>query len=617
MPVRHAEPERDEIGPYNRLSASQANAYRACPRLWFYEKVYRFKMPQIPVLFVGRAVEEALCRVLRDSPSLVASSAPSDALGPSPYQEDGTPELSTNAQWPAPGLMPLLPHERPSTMDALEAWGLERCRVHLPVTLEKAKLAWEKDERKAGQWDEVDQTACLEMVMNGLRFHLKEVKTCYEAGGGPLLPSWRTGTRPDWPAPDGYAYPSLARGHPLAERGEVTWAEAWELARPWFVDPDAPPFTMNAIHPDHWFQGEYDLVYRWSGKTVIVDIKASVGATDRSGDYVEQMQAYAMLWYVTHDRQEVVDGLEIWYLGHPSIKSIPVPSVDDLVHLEQTLEVMWQELRQTTPNLDACPPSPRPLRGFDPGGVPSDAPDGLRCDRCDWRSVCPGGQRTEPLVFPSACQLPGATQTTPLQKIGPLDPRLTVRGELSEVGFASENRPRMLTLKQGVHAAQIQVIAKEHSDGGATLALEPKRGQSVILHDAVFTINWKGEIVLKMDPFSRLEEDTDPSVESGDLFDKQAKHNVCGIVVYAYEKHGVGKGGKRWSRKGIMVMDDTGAMKIEGWADDWNPQYDLAEVGDTVVLANIGLDAWAREVRGDYTRNSRLQIIDRVDRSTA
>jgi len=35
-----------------------------------------------------------------------------------------------------------------------------------------------------------------------------------------------------------------------------------------------------------------------------------------------------------------------------------------------------------------------------------------------------------------------------------------------------------------------------------------------------------------------------------------------------------------------------------------------------VALANVGLDAWASEVRADYGRNSRLQILERVDRST-
>ena len=80
MPVRMPVAEQDSVGPYNRMSASQANTYEACPRLWFYQKVYRFKMPQIPVLFVGRAVEEAVCRVLRESPGFVVASSSPEAV---------------------------------------------------------------------------------------------------------------------------------------------------------------------------------------------------------------------------------------------------------------------------------------------------------------------------------------------------------------------------------------------------------------------------------------------------------------------------------------------------------------------------------------------------------
>ncbi len=60
---------------------------------------------------------------------------------------------------------------------------------------------------------------------------------------------------------------------------------------------------MNAIHPEHWFQGEYDLIYRWDNKINIVDLKASIGAGDRSGNYVEQLRMYAMLWWVTNERK--------------------------------------------------------------------------------------------------------------------------------------------------------------------------------------------------------------------------------------------------------------------------------------------------------------------------
>lgn len=617
MPVHRADSAHDRVGAYNRLSASQANTYRACPRLWYYQRVYRFKMPQIPVLFVGRAVEEALCRVLRDSPGLLTGGAPGDTLGPSPYLDDGEPVPKGEAAWPADGLMPLFPHERPDSMAALENWALQRCAVHLPTALERAKEAWATDERRSGDWSEVDGQACLAMVEAGVRFHLAEVERCVAAGGGPYLDAWRNGERVAHPSPDGFSPQSFPSGHPLATDGEVTWTEAWELARPWFVDPDAPSFSMNAVHPEHWFQGEYDLVYRWSGKTVIVDIKASLGANDRSGDYVDQMRAYAMLWFVTHGRKETVDGLEIWYLKHPSIKSVGLPSVTELNAIEEELEDLWKQLRKNTPSIEACPPNPAPLRGYAPGGIPTTPPDGSRCSLCDWRSVCPGGDGPEGVNVPDVYQLPGTVQSIRIEPIGPLNPRITVRGELFAVGRASGGRPQTMTLTQGHHSAQLQVVATTHSDGSPTVAFDAERGAAVLVRDAVFTVNWKGEIVLKLDPLARLEEDADPDTVSSSLFDVQAKHHLGGMVVYTYEKSGIGKTGKRWSRKGMMVMDDSGATKIEGWADDWNPQYDLVEPGDIVVVANVGLDAWATEVRADYTRQSTLQIVHRVDRSTA
>jgi hypothetical protein len=63
-----------------------------------------------------------------------------------------------------------------------------------------------------------------------------------------------------------------------------------------------------------------------------------------------------------------------------------------------------------------------------------------------------------------------------------------------------------------------------------------------------------------------------------------------------------------------MILDATGAMKVEGWANDWGTQYDLAQIGDTIVVANLGLDAWAVEVRGNISQNTKFQIIERVQR---
>ena len=617
MPVRMADSQHDTVGPYNRMSASQANAYKSCPRLWFYQKVYRFKMPQIPVLFVGRAVEEAVCRVLRESPGFISAASSHDALGASPYHQDGTPCAVEEKTWPSVGLMPFFPNERPQTRETLMAWATERAHHHLPLALNRMQEQWEKDERKAGDWNDVDPKRCLDMVVSAIAFHLDEVERCFNDNGGPRLEAWRSGERERWPAPDGFPHHSFVTGHPLAGEGQVSWTEAWEIARPWFVDPDAPSFTMNAIHPDHWFQGEYDLVYRWSGTPVIVDLKASVGANDRSGDYVDQLNIYAMLWYVTHQRKEQVSGLQIWYLGHPSIKTVDLPSVEEMGAIETEMKTLWELLKSETPSLDECPPEPRSMRGFAPGGKPTSPPDESRCERCDWKRVCPGGSGTDERRLPSSVQLPGSSQRTPLQDIGSLNPRATVRGELFSVGYLKDGVPLKMTLKQGLNKAHIQVVSTTQPDGSPTVGVPAMKGVRVLLKDAVFTINWKGEIVLKMDPFSHLVADDDPSVESFDLFDYQAKHNLGGTVVYTYQKSGVGKTGKAWSRKGLMLMDHSGACKVEGWADDWNHQYTMLDVGDVVAIGNLGLDAWASEVRCDYSRKSRLQIIERAGSSTA
>ena len=374
---------------------------------------------------------------------------------------------------------------------------------------------------------------------------------------------------------------------------------------------------MNAIHPDHWFQGEYDLVYSWNGTVTIVDLKASLGANDRSGDYVHQLRMYAMLWYITHGRDEAVASLQIWYLGHPSIKDIELPTTDELNTMEEELKAMWVNLKQEQPTRDDCPPEPAPMRGFAPGGKPKHAPKMIRCDRCDWSEVCPSGNGSDEPVLENSLQLPGFSGMTRIDAIGSLNPRASIRGELFSVSLTTGDKPPKLLIQQGHYFANINIISQDHHDGGKTWPEGLKKGDEVLVEDAIFSTNWKGEIVLKIDPFARVVLDDSPLDDSHDLMAYKAKRNVGGRVVYTYQKSGVGRNGKTWRRRGLMLMDHTGAMKIEGWFDDWNNQYDMVEPGDVIVLANIGLDAWATETRGDYSRQSRLQITHRVERSSS
>ena len=66
---------------------------------------------------------------------------------------------------------------------------------------------------------------------------------------------------------------------------EITWQDAWEIARPWIKDPRNPE-PQRMYHPDKWAAGECDLVLRWDGKTRIVDIKMG----DGTGKFASSLQ---------------------------------------------------------------------------------------------------------------------------------------------------------------------------------------------------------------------------------------------------------------------------------------------------------------------------------------
>ena len=608
MPVHLPNTETDSIGNFNRLSASQVNAWQACPRLWFYEKVRRLVMPQIPILFVGRAVEEAICMTLKESPCLVIASAPSDVYASTPLDSEGRPDRNYDAVWPAEQLLPLPERYWPRNRNELLLWAAQRVSTHLKASLERMKTEWSKHERKAGQWSDVDVERCHMMAKNGILMHINEVEKCLDSVSERILQRWRNGSRTEWPAPDGRGF--QFEQHPLSQEGDVTWIEAWEISRPWFVDPDAKPFVMNAVHPEHWFQGEYDLVYLWDGKIRIIDIKASLGNNDRSGDYVKQLRMYAFLWWHTHEKQQEVDGLEIWYLAANSQKVIEKPTPAEMEQMGVELKELWSLLRETTPEIEQCPPMPAPMRSFEPGGVPSNKPaKQTRCERCDWSIICPNGTGHDDHPHGGTYQLPGSYADVEGDPIDEIVDRHDIIGHVHTLIHSQSGRAPKITINQSNNAfADIQVKAMTHSDGKPTVSEGLEKGDLVRVEKAIFQLNFKGNIVLKVDPFSRIVKlDSDGSV-SMSLLKPRARWNIMGTVVYRTEKRGSSARGE-WCRKGLMILDNTGAIKIEGWQADWGPQYDMLEPGDTVIITNVGMNGWAALKSGEIYRSSRLHIV--------
>jgi len=557
MPVRRGDPESAGVNRYRRLSASQVILWKSCNRLWYYAYMERLKGPLPPQIIRGNAVEECICRVLRDSPVLVATGAADEMT--SPLLEDGSPAYENPLAWPAPTLVELTEDEWPTDRDSLEMWAMARIDVHFEACWDAAVLDWESIPNRVGSVDTADPDEGLAMTRAGLRLHLDQVQACIEASGGPGLADWRKGgSRGDWPAPDGF--PRVWNEvHPAArDSGEITWCEAWEVARPWFVDPDAGQFKLTTSHPDEWFQGEYDMVYDWTGKIRIIDLKASIGKGDRSGGYIEQLRLYGWLWWETHGRAEEVEALEIWYLGPGTVKDVPRPSAEELEALTEELSGLYQKIHSRDPSIDECPPEPAPLRYFDEGGIPSATPvdpdPRARCIRCDLRGVCEGSEHD--LELPLERSIDRFGHKWPVTPLGEIVTRVNVVGEVSGLrgpNLAADGTVDLsFTLQEGYDRAKVQP-SRYGSPTDVTRSICD--GSRVRIDNAMASV-WRGEVVLDLDAKSSVEvaEDSD----TAPIVDVETKVNAVGRV-WAINAFPDGVGVSRWS---VTIVDQTGSAGV-------------------------------------------------------
>ena len=122
---------------------------------------------------------------------------------------------------------------------------------------------------------------------------------------------------------------------------DVNWLESWEIARPWTKDPRVHQ-PQRLFHPNGWAAGELDLVLRWNGKTRIIDIKSGNPSSKFAESLKHQLNFYAWLWRETH-QQQMVDGIEGWYLDDSSRIQYDVLSIEEMDELGN----MYSEIHRT------------------------------------------------------------------------------------------------------------------------------------------------------------------------------------------------------------------------------------------------------------------------------
>ena len=186
-----------------------------------------------------------------------------------------------------------------------------------------------------------------------------------------------------------------------------------------------------------------------------------------------------MLWWVTHGKQQTVDGLEIWYLGANKIKKLESPSIIELQEIENELNLMWSKLKSVKVSIEDFPPNPSPLRGFLEGGVPTNPPDAARCDNCEWRKICQGGLGNDNFPENKSFNIPGNLTAIETTEIENLNPRLTIICEVFSV-FESKNKRPALTVYQGQKMAKIDILVDKNQDGVTPWPEKIAKGDRII-----------------------------------------------------------------------------------------------------------------------------------------
>ena len=583
MPVTRLAPEEVVVQGWNRLSASKIGTWNSCPRQYWMQYHLKIKEPMPAAIVRGNAVEACVSRVLRESPALIKAEAP-DRILVSPLDQKGNLQGGTDG-WLGPTLDGVSENELPTDLDSLANWAHSRIDAHVERCTEEALISWLVSPHRIGDASDLDRDEVVSMAHRGIDLHLEEVATCHSTLSKEILEEWRTGgERGDFPPPDGFSNIGM-HVPPEANTGVITWCEAWAIARPWFVDPDAPPFSMQSIHPDQWFQGEYDLVYRWDGRIRIIDLKASFGNNDRSRLYPEQLRMYAWLWWETHDRKETVDGLEIWYLGPGYRKIVDAPSETELVRMSEDMQRMHGILGQVNSENDA-PQDPSPISYFEPGGelVGQSEDSTERCKSCPYVALCPQGGHDAALPKNKTAKVKG--RDLPLTPVIDVITRVDLEGEI----FSVPREPKLedggvvfqFDLRQGLDGVTVK-NAWNTAPKNVTRSL--RKGVRVRIRGGIPSL-WRSKTEISIDHRASIERSDGPEPDDIEIIEIHPRVNVVGRVWSVESLRGPLPNGGHSDRWSITMVDHTGVINVIGFKTNVPATSGGVNRGDIIAIIN-------------------------------
>lgn len=524
-------PESQSIGrARGRLSASSLTTFQRCDKQWFLNYRIGLRGPLSPHQVMGIEVEDAFCSILMNRSPVVSS------------------------------------------IEELSDWINGLVEPHAKDALAKGKATFGDAIWSEGDFDQyfhLDYVS--QMLRNGISLQLEEVQACYDAGGGVHefdIPA------PCWDSPPHFTQPEKANSMiswkdiPHQFSDEITWQDAWEIARPWVKDPRNPE-PQRMYHGEKWAAGECDLVLRWDGKTRIVDIKMGDGGGKFASSLPGQLNFYAWLWNETHDSK--CHGLEGWYLTNGLRKVVEVNPLST------------EEYRKIHDEMKAWSTDNR---------FPLESPCDGQAGGCYWCSM-------------SQLEYEAPKISMPCEPLSSIPSRVNVKGRLQGEWGPLPNHYGEPVLGAMIQAGD-KMVTLEESQPNAYPEMHDAPQDEVVITGALPGV-WRRQPRLYLDEKSSIEIESDLELTRMGML--RTKANVQGIVLSCSKRDGKRSDGRPWSMMSFHLWDGERVAEVVAFGSAINGTLLSISPGDEIKVtsAELGWREGLVQLRID-SRTTRLEI---------
>ena len=110
----------------------------------------------------------------------------------------------------------------------------------------------------------------------------------------------------------------------------------------------------------------------------------------------------------------------------------------------------------------------------------------VRCDRCDWQSICPGGSGDEYSLIENEFNIPGLVSQVNTVDIKDLNVRFNLEVEIDSIIYPDDKTPEM-KVSQNNNRARVDILVPKNQEGRITCPHSLIKGLKIYLKNVILT----------------------------------------------------------------------------------------------------------------------------------